>query len=536
MSRPSALERARQTRRLLRSEGVAGVTLRLRERAAANVAPPREPRRLPVARADLVRVGRGRRRRLDAARAAARRARRADDRRLGHGARRARAPAAHTTMFRMVAALEPAGHTCVVYLDDQHGWSIDQHIAHDPRVVAVGAGRDARPRRRHRGRARHRRHRLGHRLSRAGARPARGTRFYLVQDFEPSFYPAGSEAMLAEATYRFGFHGVTAGRWLAERLPRDYGMAADHFDFGCDLERYGLDTSPGRPSARTAVCYYCRPSTPRRAYELAVRGARPVRPAPPGGRHPPVRRARGRLPFAATDHGLLTPEQLNELYNRCIAGLVAVGHERVARAARDARRGLRPGRQRRRAQPDRARQPRGRVRRRHAVRARRALSALVERDAAERAAAAAAAAASVQLALVGRRRSPGRADRARGRGRRGPAARRVGGAVLAPSVGVIVPCYGYAERARGLRRERPRAGGRRRARPHPRRLLARPHARGRRPLAARDPRVDVPARGAQPGPDRDRQRGARLGRRETTSCCCRPTTCSCRARWSARRR
>ena len=29
-----------------------------------------------------------------------------------------------------------------------------------------------------------------------------------------------------------------------------------------------------------------------------------------------------RLPFAAINHGLQTPEQLNELYNRCIAGLV----------------------------------------------------------------------------------------------------------------------------------------------------------------------------------------------------------------------
>src|SRR6202012_4909998 len=29
-----------------------------------------------------------------------------------------------------------------------------------------------------------------------------------------------------------------------------------------------------------------------------------------------------RLPFAATDHQLQTPEQLNALYNRCVAGLV----------------------------------------------------------------------------------------------------------------------------------------------------------------------------------------------------------------------
>ena len=44
-------------------------------------------------------------------------------------------------------------------------------------------------------------------------------------------------------------------------------------------------------------------------------------------RHPEVDihlfgRSVRRPPFAATDHGLLTPQQLNRLYNRCIAGLV----------------------------------------------------------------------------------------------------------------------------------------------------------------------------------------------------------------------
>ncbi len=154
------------------------------------------------------------------------------------------------------------------------------------------------------------------------ASPARGARLYFVQDFEPSFYPAGSEALLAEATYRFGFHGVTAGRWLADKLTREYDMAADHFDFGCDLDRYQLDDSPDAARARTGVCYYCRPSTPRRAHETRHGGTRPVRRAAPGGRHPSLRRAaRRRSPFRATQHGLLTPDELNELYNRCVAGL-----------------------------------------------------------------------------------------------------------------------------------------------------------------------------------------------------------------------
>jgi glycosyltransferase involved in cell wall biosynthesis len=152
------------------------------------------------------------------------------------------------------------------------------------------------------------------------ASPARGRRFYLVQDFEPAFYPAGSEYLLAEATYRFGFHGVTAGRWLSELLARDYGMAADPFDFGRDPV-YALAAAAG-PQERSGVCFYSKPGTPRRAHELAVLALDLF-----AERHPEVEihlygQEAKRLPFAATNHGLQTPQQLNELYNRCAAGLV----------------------------------------------------------------------------------------------------------------------------------------------------------------------------------------------------------------------
>ena len=75
---------------------------------------------------------------------------------------------------------------------------------------------------------------------------------------------------LAESTYRFGFHGVTAGRWLAELLTVEYGMEADAFDLGSDLEVYQRDESPGADDLRSGVAYYCRPETPRRAHGLAM--------------------------------------------------------------------------------------------------------------------------------------------------------------------------------------------------------------------------------------------------------------------------
>jgi len=315
VNRPGPLDRARQTRRLLRSEGGAAVLARIGDRVANKLSPPGQVR-LPVSREDLTRASEIAARGWVLPPALPSR----PDEPLtvawvcvppsaGSGG--------HTTMFRMITALERAGHTCVVYLTDRHGWSIDQHratvrswwpdVRADVRDAAEGI-EDA------------------HAIFATGwptaytvlGSPAKGLRFYLVQDYEPSFYAAGSEALLAEATYRFGFHAVTAGRWLSELLARDYGARADHFDFGCDLGRYTLD----RSAERTGICYYARSSKPRRAYELGIAALEFF-----ADRHPEVDihfygDTVAQPPFRAFNHGTMTPDELNGLYNRCVAGLV----------------------------------------------------------------------------------------------------------------------------------------------------------------------------------------------------------------------
>lgn len=150
--------------------------------------------------------------------------------------------------------------------------------------------------------------------------PTPGTRFYLVQDYEPMFYPAGSNAALAEETYRFGFHGVTAGPWLADKLQREHDMACDGFDLGVDLGVYRLENLADRPG----LVFFARPDTARRGFELGMLALELF-----AADHPEVEihvigqrlQSRG-VPFTFTDHGHLPVEDLAALYDRCRAGLI----------------------------------------------------------------------------------------------------------------------------------------------------------------------------------------------------------------------
>jgi len=144
-----------------------------------------------------------------------------------------------------------------------------------------------------------------------------GKRFYLVQDFEPFFSPHGAQSILAENTYKMTFHAITAGRWLAEKLSREYGMAADSFDFGCDVDRYRFSAE----TRRAGIAFYARRDAPRRAFELGTMALRLFAARRPDMEIHYYGEKIGHLPFPFVDHGLVTPDELNVIYNRCYAGL-----------------------------------------------------------------------------------------------------------------------------------------------------------------------------------------------------------------------
>lgn len=145
-------------------------------------------------------------------------------------------------------------------------------------------------------------------------------KFYFVQDFEPYFDPVGSYSTLAENTYKFGFHGITLGGWLSEKLQAAYGMHCDALELGVNLKDYNLKNS----GIRKKIMFYARPVTPRRGFELGVLTLKDFHEKHPdfeinfvGWDITPYQ-----IPFPYINNKILSEASLNELYNKCAAGLV----------------------------------------------------------------------------------------------------------------------------------------------------------------------------------------------------------------------
>lgn len=232
----------------------------------------------------------------------------------------------HQNLFRFIKFAEEAGHRCDVYLYHAGEVAVDLQVVRDmldaseayphlegdirvwDRAAGVADGTDA--------------------IFATGwetAYPAfldrsRARRFYFVQDYEPLFYPLGSEALLAENTYRFGYHAITAGGWLAHKLSTEFGMKTDSFDFSVDRSLYRFENT-GR---RNEIFFYARPVTPRRAFEfglVALEDFARMRP------DVTINLAgwdvsNWDIPFEYTNLSSLQLSELNAVYNRCAAGLV----------------------------------------------------------------------------------------------------------------------------------------------------------------------------------------------------------------------
>lgn len=147
-------------------------------------------------------------------------------------------------------------------------------------------------------------------------------KLYFVQDYEPHFYPVGTEHVLAENTYRFGFFAITAGDWLAGKLASDYGMRTHAVGFGVEGDRYRRLAR--REPAIRRVFFYARPPTPRRAFEIGLLVLNAVWERMPDTEFVLAgwETSGYRVPFPHLACGTVALDELPDLYSQCDVALV----------------------------------------------------------------------------------------------------------------------------------------------------------------------------------------------------------------------
>ncbi|CAM3438467.1 hypothetical protein [Dermacoccus barathri] len=95
---------------------------------------------------------------------------------------------------------------------------------------------------------------------------------YLIQDYEPSFLPAGTDYFLARSTYHAGFIPLVNSLPLANHLQRAEAITVNPGAvFAPALDVTQLEKSASQPcNAAPTVFFYARPNKPRNMFNLGV--------------------------------------------------------------------------------------------------------------------------------------------------------------------------------------------------------------------------------------------------------------------------
>ncbi|SDW53289.1 hypothetical protein SAMN04487912_103265 [Arthrobacter sp. cf158] len=227
----------------------------------------------------------------------------------------------HTTFFRMVEEMEERGHQCTLFLHDVNDDDVRRHEetirSHWPAlragvrsatygmegvdVMVASSWPTA--------------HVAANRA------PDGAHLFYFIQDYEPYFYPHGFLYALAEDSYRLGLSNVALGEMIAEVMRTELGEPPQAvIPFGCDTATYRL-LKPAAGSARSGVVYYAKKNVDRRGYLLAKLALERFHALHPEQEIHIYGDTVTGWKIPVTNHGNLTPAQLNVLYNKTIAGL-----------------------------------------------------------------------------------------------------------------------------------------------------------------------------------------------------------------------
>lgn len=146
--------------------------------------------------------------------------------------------------------------------------------------------------------------------------------FYFVQDYEPSFYPTSSAAILCENTYKQGFMHICSGPWCKAFLNKKYNARAEYFQFPVDRSVYNMNER--RTKQNKNIIFFAKPEMPRRCYEIGIQSLGEFHKLAPdveiilfGSNNV------GDVPFPVTKLGILpTINDLATLYRNADLGIV----------------------------------------------------------------------------------------------------------------------------------------------------------------------------------------------------------------------
>ncbi|WP_279167525.1 rhamnosyltransferase WsaF family glycosyltransferase [Pseudoalteromonas distincta] len=147
-------------------------------------------------------------------------------------------------------------------------------------------------------------------------------KFYFIQDYETTFYPASSRSILAESTYHKGLDSICASSWLGSLMEKKYGNWSCSFDLAADRNIFYPKLKEKNKIPR--IIFYARIHTERRAVELGLIALELL--AQDGvefhvdcfGMDPKIEN----MSFSCNFYETRTPEELSEIYNQSDIGIV----------------------------------------------------------------------------------------------------------------------------------------------------------------------------------------------------------------------
>lgn len=152
-------------------------------------------------------------------------------------------------------------------------------------------------------------------------------KFYFIQDLESLFYPAGTIQAQVEATYRFGFYGLTNTPTLRFIYENEYSGKAEFFYPCIDTNLFYPANGNLNSQGPYRLFFYGRPDHPRNGFEMGIEVLRKLKSkmgeeveiVAAGAKWNPADYS---LKGIVKNLGVLNLKETAKLYRTCDAGLV----------------------------------------------------------------------------------------------------------------------------------------------------------------------------------------------------------------------